>query len=717
MSSFLPGVHLGSNINLGVSMAALPNRNELSSTDITVLNILNSRRDSTTSTISSAYLSRRSSGISPCFSSRRSSEASQADGRLHNISVTDSYDPISTDASRRSSESSQCDEIPSFLSLTPAQQYRLKAKYAAATGGPPPTPLPNMDMMSLKTRMALLGDTRDSRLSPLSSSNVPRRCSDGGVGTFGRRHFISSELQGNGMRRASDPVKMVSANLSTGRVQRFNSLNSISTHSVAPPMERRNLALQNYTRSVYSPCPPSISENVALEAMIMEAEGNLDDEDFLPDDMVQYLNLQNQSLYENLQNGELEKQQTTAPTARNINNYDQSQMNNNSYNQVFQNVEPTDQVNNKNDLPIQWNEVTSGSAEHSPSRVRYGHRFNTQDRAFGTYNNMMVQHQIMTKSGQPQQRGYQNMQINPQALQQNLNLYNNSLSIKDQQYPITDSSYNPAIRGQKCTGNNQINNGQQNIVPSMHYTEQSSNAANSVQNQNLLNQEYLQQFATEHMIHGMYFLGVNRLNQTSVSQNSHGMEATQTFLSTSQPSGNQQVRNYQSCANNQQIYKANGIKLEMQPQQHCVNPQNYSGQFYDQTMGYTQQRVKPGSHTITEGHCLLEESSNTNASELLSPGANQVTSTVNNIDGSSLDGVQIDFDAIIDDGDHASLISGALSPSIIQNLSRNSSRLTTPRASLTFPTMPVSTSNMAIGDMSSLLTSLAEESKFLAVMQ
>ncbi|XP_075683155.1 transcriptional activator GLI3 isoform X2 [Rhinoderma darwinii] len=712
------GWQLGSNINLGGSMAVLPNRNELSSTDITVLNILNNRRDSNTSTISSAYLSsRRSSGISPCFSSRRSSETSQAEGRLQNISVTDSYDPISTDASRRSSEASQCDGLPSLLSLTPAQQYRLKAKYAAATGGPPPTPLPNMDMLSLKTRMALLGDTRDSRLSSLSSSNVPRRCSDGGVGTFGRRHFISNELQGNGMRRASDPVKMVSANLSTGRVQRFNSLNSISTHDVAPPMERRNLALQNYTRSVYSPCPPSISENVALEAMIMEAEGNLDDEDFLPDDMVQYLNLQNQSLYDSSQNSESDKPQNNTATARN--NCDQSQMNNNSFNQTFQNVEQTDQVNNKNDLPIQWNEVTSGSAEHSPSRVRYGHYLNAQqNRVFGTYNNMMVQQQNLSKSGQSQQRGYQNMQTNPQTLQQNLNLYNNSLSIKDQQYPITDSSYNPAMRGQKFTGNNQTNNGQQNIIPSLHYAEQSSNVADVVQNQNLLNQEYLQQFATEHMIHGMYFLGVNRSNQTSVGQNSHMVDATQTFLSTSQLSGNQQIslaRNYQSCASNQQI-KPNGIKLEIKPQQHCANPQNYSGQFYDQTMAYTQQRVKPGPHTITEANCLVEDSSNTNASEL-SPGANHVTSTVNNIDGSSFEGVQIDFDAIIDDGDHASLISGALSPSIIQNLTRNSSRLTTPRASLTFPSMPVSISNMAIGDMSSLLTSLAEESKFLAVMQ
>ncbi|XP_075068644.1 transcriptional activator GLI3 isoform X2 [Mixophyes fleayi] len=731
------GLQLGSNISLGGSMTILPNRNELSSTDITVLNILNNRRDSNTSTISSAYLSsRRSSGISPCFSSRRSSEASQVEGRVQNLSVADSYDPISTDASRRSSEASQCDGLPSLLSLTPAQQYRLKAKYAAATGGPPPTPLPNMDMMSLKNRMALLGDMRDSRLYPLSSTNVPRRCSDGGVGSFGRRHLMSSDLQGNAMRRASDPVKMVSANLSTGRVQRFNSLNSINSHDVPPPLERRNFTLQNYTHNVYSPCPPSISENVALEAMIMEAEGNLDDEDFLPDDMVQYLNLQNQS-QTNSQNTETDKSQNSTASGRNINNYDQSHMTNNSLNQAFHSVEQVDQVNNKNHLPIQWNEVTSGSADHSPSRVKYGQRFATQqNRAFGLYNNMMVQQQNMSKGVQSELRGYQNTQNNTQALQHNHNVYNNSLasqSNKDQQYPVPGNSCSPATRGQKCTGNSQMNNGQQNLVPSMHYTEQPSETADIFQNQNLLNQEYVQQLATEHMIHGMHFLGVNRSN----------MEAAQSFPSMSQANANQQIpltRNYQSCANtngngrqniqrnmaylqehmndnSQHVYKVNGIKVEMQPQQHCASTQNYSGQFYDQSMSYTQQRMKSGSLALTEANCLLEDANSSNTSELLSPGANQVTSTVNNIDGNTLDGVQIDFDAIIDDGDHASLISGALSPSIIQNLSRNSSRLTTPRVSLTFPTMPVSTSNMAIGDMSSLLTSLAEESKFLAVMQ
>ncbi|XP_063308198.1 transcriptional activator GLI3 isoform X1 [Pelobates fuscus] len=748
------------NLNFGGSITILPNRNDLSSMDITVLNMLN-RRDSNTSTISSAYLSRRSSGISPCFSSRRSSEASQAEGRVQNISVADSYDPISTDASRRSSEVSQCDGLPSLLSLTPAQQYRLKAKYAAATGGPPPTPLPNMERMSLKTRIALLGDSRDCRISPLPAGNVPRRCSDGGGSTYGRRHLLSNELQGNGLRRASDPVKMVSENLSNARVQRFNSLNSINPLDVPPPMERRNLSLQNYTRSMYSPCPPSISENVALEAMIMEAEGNLDDEDFLPDDMVQYLNSQNQSLCDNLQNNMTDKLQGNTG-ARNGNRYDPSQMTNNSIHQPYHNLEQVDQ-GDKNDLPIQWNEVTSGSADQSPSRLRYGQRLGVQqNRSFGMYNNMIIQQQAMTKTGLPQQKNHQHNTQNTQMLQHNLNVYhnnNNSLSSqssKGQQYNECSNraSLGSSAMGNPCspTSKQKFTNinlqmiEQQNFVPSMHYIDQSPDVADAVQNQNLLNQEYMQQLATEHMIYGMHFLGVNRSNQGFSGQSGLNNETTQMFQLAQLHTSNQQsamARNYPSCSNpggngrqtmqrnnipylqeqpsdaSQTVYKLNSIKVEMpsQPQQHCANTPNYSGQFYDQTMSYNQQNTKPGSMSVTETNCLLQETNNANSNELLSPGTNQVTSTVDNSDSNSLDGVQIDFDAIIDDGDHASLISGTLSPQIIQNLSRNSSRLTTPRASLTFPTLPISTSNMAIGDMSSLLTSLAEESKFLAVMQ
>lgn len=751
-------------------MTILPNRNELSSTDITVLNMLN-RRDSNTSTISSAYLSsRRSSGISPCFSSRRSSDASQAEGRPQNVSVADSYDPISTDASRRSSEASQCDDLPSLLSLTPAQQYRLKAKYAAATGGPPPTPLPNMERMSLKTRMALLGDCRESGISPLPPVNAPRRCSDGGANGYSRRHLLSHDALGNGTRRASDPVRMVSNNLSVPRVQHFNSLNSFNSPALPPSMEKRNLVLQNCThseggvfRGFSSPCPPSISENVTLEAVTMEAGGSLNDEDLLPDDVVQYLNSQNQGTCDHLLNNVLDSNKMHHSVVLGNNNpssFDRAPP---------ASSQPAGSEVSKSDLPIQWNEVSSGSSDLSPTKLKCSQRSAVQQaRAFGLYNNMMVQQQNLQRGNVYQQNGYQNLMENngSYSLQQNTVLgsgasssfgmqpnkpYGESVSRQPMIFGAMDSSCGITVQGQKLRSSNMpVSGNQQNFGHPIASSDQATSMANGMQNRNVMEQEYLQ---NELVGDGIHYQGVNQsspmtLGQVSPTSQSSLHQGPQSCPPVSHTIGNQSsglsvARSYQPCANysgnrrqnvlrnnlaqqqghvsdGNQTYRVNTIKLEMQgqSQQFCSNMQNYSGQLYDQTTGFSHQAMKIGSSFfVSEANCLLQETATADSSELLSPGANQVSSTVDSLDSNSLEGVQIDFDAIIDDGDHVSLISGALSPSIIQNLSRNSSRLTTPRASLTFPAMPVSTTNMAIGDMSSLLTSLAEESKFLAVMQ
>lgn len=115
---------------------------------------------------------------------------------------------------------------------------------------------------------------------------------------------------------------------------------------------------------------------------------------------------------------------------------------------------------------------------------------------------------------------------------------------------------------------------------------------------------------------------------------------------------------------------------------------------------------------------------------MASPGVNQVTSsTVDSSAGpmtsaapapapaaATVEHAQIDFDAMLDDGDHSSLMSGTISPGLLQSLSQNSSRLNTPRNSVTLASVPSGISNMAIGDMSSMLTALAEESKFLNMM-
>ena len=89
----------GSSVPPGQIMG--PRLSDLCPGEVTVLSRLNERRDSTSSTISSAFnLSRRSSGFSQCYSSRRSSGASQfgsssaGGGRLNNLSSADSYDPL-----------------------------------------------------------------------------------------------------------------------------------------------------------------------------------------------------------------------------------------------------------------------------------------------------------------------------------------------------------------------------------------------------------------------------------------------------------------------------------------------------------------------------------------------------------------------------------------------------------------------------------------------
>ena len=106
----------------------------------------------------------------------------------------------------------------------------------------------------------------------------------------------------------------------------------------------------------------------------------------------------------------------------------------------------------------------------------------------------------------------------------------------------------------------------------------------------------------------------------------------------------------------------------------------------------------------------------TAAANMASPGVNLVSSsTVDSSTGGSggTEHTQIDFDTMLDDGDHSSLMSGTLSPGLLQSLSQNSSRLTTPRNSVTLASVPAGIGNMAIGDMNSMLTALAEESKFL----
>ncbi|XP_026022574.1 zinc finger protein GLI1 isoform X2 [Astatotilapia calliptera] len=231
----------------------------------------NDRRGSGTSSLSSAYtVSRRSSMASPYLSSRRSSDGSQmgatVGGGCHLLGAEQAGgDPLSPETNRRGAP---CPGggLPGLPNLTPAQQYSLKAKYAAATGGPPPTPLPNMEQPGTPGRRGgVLSEYHGQPLPPFLQQAGPRRHSTNTE--YGTGVIYPHQAPGNNNRRASDPVRAAADPQALPK--RFNSLNNVAM------MGRRN-ALQHrgsdtsLARHMYSPRPPSITENVMMEAIGME---------------------------------------------------------------------------------------------------------------------------------------------------------------------------------------------------------------------------------------------------------------------------------------------------------------------------------------------------------------------------------------------------------------------------------------------------------------
>ncbi|XP_044222316.1 zinc finger protein GLI2a [Thunnus albacares] len=749
---------------------------DLSSCEVTLLNQLNERRDSTTSTMSSAYtLSRRSSGISPCYSSRRSSEASQFGANRHNnISSADSYDPISTDLSRRSSEASHCGGagggsgggggggLPSLLSLTPAQHYRLKAKYAAAIGGAPPTPLPNMDRMSLRTRMALYGDSQEGSshlFHQPPSGTVPRRCSDIG---YGNHSMMPHEVPTNLPRRASDPVHRPTLDpLSFPRVQRYNSMNSMNPMN-GPSERHQTLAMQGYTRSdgslqryPFAPRPPSISENVAMEnmavdGMIIGGEQSGEDDMVLPDDVVQYLRSQNtgnsghnsgQADY-HFNNQSQGYQTGMAPPAsfyaqrrmamadatmtQSGQDMQSCQMGPGGSQQPFS-VPSTNM--NKNNMPVQWNEVSSGTVDTTA-------KLSKQQQHPLRGNLAVVQQRHNFGSFQAQGQGLgSNQQVGPMSQNMSMQGYANHNSQRmmnishqqhQQQRQCSNVNFNEQMSPQQGFGQEAIPNsisGSTSVRPtrnSMADPELQSykartqadgyshaNQVDQQQNCSVLSQQQQQQ----HNIHngGRGMLHPRPPTEPKSSARQHA------GLSIIQPSRIPKSSDLSPSLGNDTSEAS--PKRPSGSEAHHSNSENpnsavfYTGQIH---------LFEPASASfdVPMSPCASQApaSNNTAAANMASPGVNQVSSsTVDSSTGGSggTEHAQIDFDTMLDDGDHSSLMSGTLSPGLLQSLSQNSSRLTTPRNSVTLASVPAGIGNMAIGDMNSMLTALAEESKFL----
>ncbi|XP_077009641.1 zinc finger protein GLI2 [Tamandua tetradactyla] len=760
---------------------------ELSAGDVTLLSQLQERRDSAASTVSSAYtVSRRSSGVSPYFSSRRSSEASPLGaGRPQPASSADSYDPISTDASRRSSEASQGGGGAGPLHLTPAQQYSLRARYAAATGGPPPTPLPG-----LRARLALLDAPAPAPPPGCPRALGPRRGSDGPA-----CGYPGAYPQDPGARRASDPGRRPEP-LAPPRVQRFHSASHVGPAAPPPPppgRERRGFGLSGYTRSdggltrcAYSPRPPSISENAVMEAMATEADGvGPDDDLMLPDDVVQYLKarasgaLDESALpaYPAESAGFSENPKLPSPKLHGQRRLVAADSNMGPVAPVLGGCQlgygaPSDL--SKNHMPVQWNEVSSGTVDvlanqGKPPPFPQGNLALVQPKqAFGQYPSYGQQGlqpspggldcSLQPHSGGPtgSRVGYlqQLRQSATGGLCQTLTAAVSPPSSYGHAHAQLSSSTTGGALSQfspSCSSlaakSGHLGLPQQMEIAPNHTTMGSSHRELGVPSSTLAGvppppqaQSYPQPShpLVAPMSQEGYHQGPGLLpsHQPSFTEPQQGLMATVAgssygLVQPRPPPEPNPASRHRGIRAAQQLAYGRGTGQGMAagtasqqttqamaegamgslaslasqlPLQDAGGPQDHSMLYYYGQIHMYEQNGGLESHV----DCQVMQ-----PQPLPSPGVNQVSSTV---DSQLLEAPQIDFDAIMDDGDHSSLLSGALSPSLLHSFSQNSSRLTTPRNSLTLPSIPTGTSNMAVGDMSSMLTSLAEESKFLHTM-
>uniref|UniRef100_A0ABI7WS32 C2H2-type domain-containing protein n=1 Tax=Felis catus TaxID=9685 RepID=A0ABI7WS32_FELCA len=800
------------NLGGGGPSGLLPNPrlSELSAGEVTMLSHLQERRDSSTSTVSSAYtVSRRSSGISPYFSSRRSSEASPLGaGRPHNASSADSYDPISTDASRRSSEASQCSGGGSGpLSLTPAQQYSLRAKYAAATGGPPPTPLPGLERAGLRTRLAPPG--------PCGRPLGPRRGSDGPAhGHAGPAPAFPHEAPGGGARRASDPVRRPDA-LAAPRVQRFHSAHDVNPAPLPPCADRRGLRLPGHAsadgglaRGAYSPRPPSISEHVATEALAVGADSAgpevglmLPEDDLvLPDDVVQYIKAHAGGALDDSPSQAYPPESTCFsenPKLPSPGLHGPRRMV-----AADSNVGPSAPVLggcqlgygppsslNKNNMPVQWNEVSSGTMDAlanqaKPSPFSQGNLAVVQQKpAFGQYpgyspqglqlspgaldsgqghfqpcgggpsvpriNYMQQLRQPgtggqcsnMTTTVSPHTNyGQAHPQLSPSAMGGTLNQYPpscNNMAAKPvhlglpQQMEIAPEASMMGSSRRELGITNSALAGMPPLHSTQSYPQQSHHLANPIsqesyrQGPNLLPAQqpgFMEpQQGTAGVAGSSFGLVQPRPPAEPSPAGCHRGVRAGVQLAYARATGHAMaaVSTHQEMADAPKGAMGGVVSRPPQP------PPQDTGGVPDHSMLYYYGQIhmyEQNGGLENHAGCQVMRPQppppqacpdSVQPQPLPSPGVNHVSSTV---DSQLLEAPQIDFDAIMDEGDHSSLLSGTLSPSLLHSLSQNSSCLTTPRNSLTLPSIPTGISNMAVGDMSSMLTSLAEESKFLNMM-
>ncbi|XP_034769867.2 zinc finger protein GLI1-like [Acipenser ruthenus] len=802
---------------------------ELSNNDLVSMNQLTDRRNSSTSSISSAYtVSRRSSVVSPYLSSRRSSDVSQVSGHPQNIG-----DPLSPESTRRAGEARQCGGgLPGLANLTPAQQYSLKAKYAAATGGPPPTPLPNVDQPG--ARMGFMNDYHGQPMPPFQHHGIQRRNSANEYSSYGTGIIHPHQAPGNTIRRASDPVKSGVDQQAVAKVQRFNSLTNMSMSL----MGRRNATTStlqhfggseaNVARHIYSPRPPSITENVMLEAMAsMENPAATQPRDpnlMMPTDgMGQYMGYhQGSNLSPNHEPLNCNEQGYQAAGVHHQNMYhsQRTDMGNQQVRQVeamrqggmasnmiqqpeygmnqcqlspsSQHFPNLLQMNASENLAGQWGEPSPGSMDHS--HQNHPHAMPNM-MSGGQYTGSAMQHPGHPRSSMPNnshtqptmftnQKVMHQQTIKPeQQFHQSLSTLNPCQNMKQQQPMAPQQTFDRSSQmvrpsGMSCEFQGQLDTqqasfsvgmtagmlgspvqeGRRSQTPMMQVKEMM--VRNYVQSQQALMWEQQQKNEMpppadsmdlgsqgqimQHSPHSQPYMSPNYINYQQPSQQqanlmspvSHsGSVQSKDMLSPNSqcyshdmvprpPQGRKPISR-QNSMTHQQGYLDSPPQLspghesstsprrtvqlpQVQPHQELSTSNNstiyYSGQIQMHHPDISKQLARQNSQ---QGSCVNQQ---INQMDQMKPGSlaypemGQMSSALDNLD---LENAQIDFAAILDDADHSALMPG---PNGIHSSSHTSSRLTTPRNSVTLQS---GLSNM---DMASIMTSLTGENKFLNTM-
>uniref|UniRef100_A0A8C7AEI4 GLI family zinc finger 2 n=1 Tax=Neovison vison TaxID=452646 RepID=A0A8C7AEI4_NEOVI len=703
------------NLSGGGPAGLLPNPrlSELSASEVTMLSHLQERRDSSTSTVSSAYtVSRRSSGISPYFSSRRSSEASPLGaGRPHNASSADSYDPISTDASRRSSEASQ---RPDTLATPRVQRF-----HSAHDVNPAPLP-PCADRRSLRLSGLASADgglvrSAYSPRPPSISEHVTMEALVAGADSAGPD--MGLVLPEDDLVLPDDVVQYIKAHaggaLDDSPPQAYPPESTCFSEnpklpSPGLPGPRRMVAADsNVGPSIpgLGGCQPGYGTPSSLNKNSMPVQWNEVSSGTVD-------TLASQGKPSPFLQGNLAVVQQK-PAFGQYTGY------------------------GPQGLPLSPGALDSAQTHFQPCgggpsvpRINYMRQPGTG----GPCPNM-------TTTGSPHTNyGQAHPQLSPSTMGGALNPYPPSCSntVAKPVHLGLPQQMEVAPEAAMMGSNHRelgITNSNLTGMPPLHST-----------------QSYPQQ--SHHLATPMSQEGYRQGSHLLPSQQPGFMEPQQGAVGVAGSSfGLVQPR---PPAEPSPAGCHRGVRAGLQlayarATSHAMATVSASQEMVDVPKGAMSNVVsrppQPAPQDVagTQDHSMLYYYGQIHMYEqngglenhvgcqvvrpqppqpqacpdsiqpqpLPSPGVNQVSSTV---DSQLLEAPQIDFDAIMDDGDHSSLLSGALSPSLLHSLSQNSSCLTTPRNSLTLPSIPTGISNMAVGDMSSMLTSLAEESKFLNMM-